>query len=59
MTRDELAELIKKRKTELKTAGVIHRKDLGKNIRRLERELRDYDRFKERTGKENSGFFAS
>lgn len=30
---------------ELKTAGPIHRKDLTRHIRRMERELRDYDRF--------------
>lgn len=30
---------------ELKTAGPIHRKDLTRHIRRMERELYDYDRF--------------
>ena len=30
---------------EWETAGPIHRRDLIKHIRRMERELRDYDRF--------------
>lgn len=30
---------------ELKAAGPIHRRDLIKRIKRMERELRDYDRF--------------
>ena len=30
---------------ELKTAGPIHRKDLTRCIKRMERELFDYDRF--------------
>lgn len=30
---------------ELKTAGPIHSKDLTRHIRRMERELYDYDRF--------------
>ena len=30
---------------ELETAGIFHRRDLTKHIRRMERELRDYDRF--------------
>lgn len=29
----------------LKTAGPIHRKDLTRHIKRMERELYDYDRF--------------
>lgn len=36
---------IKDAKEELKTAGAIHRRDLHKHIKRMERELRDYDRF--------------
>lgn len=32
-------------KKELKTAGPIHRKDLTRHIKRMERELYDYDRF--------------
>lgn len=30
---------------QLKTAGSIHRKDLTRHIKRMERELYDYDRF--------------
>ena len=45
MTRDELVEEIRKKKKEAEQAGTIHRRDLWKNIKRMERELRDYDRF--------------
>lgn len=47
MTRDELKAKIQAAETELTTAGVIHRKDLTKHIRRMKKELRDYDRFQE------------
>lgn len=43
--RQELVDLIQQRKEELKKAGPIHARDLSKNIRRLERELFDFDRF--------------
>ena len=45
MTRDEIVEKIHQRRTEAMKSGPIHRRDLMKNIRRLQRELRDYDRF--------------
>jgi len=45
MTRNELVEEIRKKKEEAKRAGLIHRSDLLRYIRRMERELRDYDRF--------------
>ena len=45
MTRDELVAKIATAKEELEHAGSIHRRDLTKHIRRMERELRDYDRF--------------
>lgn len=45
MMRDEHIARINAAKEQLKTAGPIHRKDLKKYIRRLEKELRDYDRF--------------
>lgn len=45
MTRNELAKRIKEEKKEAQTAGLIHRRDLYKHIKRMERELRDYDRF--------------
>lgn len=45
MTRDELVEEIRKKKKEAEHAGIIHGRDLWKNVKRMERELRDYDRF--------------
>lgn len=45
MTREELVARIAAAKEELEQAGTIHRRDLTKYIRRMERELRDYDRF--------------
>ena len=45
MTRSELVERIRDKKNEAQTAGAIHRRDLYKHIKRMERELRDYDRF--------------
>lgn len=39
----EHIEKIRAAKAELKTAGPIHRKDLSRYIRRLEKELRIYD----------------
>jgi hypothetical protein len=44
MSREEHVEKIRKAKAEMKTAGVIHRKDLSRYILRLEKELREYDR---------------
>ena len=45
MNREELVAKIAAAKEELEQAGTIHRRDLTKHIRRMERELRDYDRF--------------
>ena len=45
MTRSELVSKIMTAKEELQTAGKIHRRDLLKHIKRMQRELRDYDRF--------------
>ena len=45
MTREELAEKIRKAEAELKTAGPIHRKDLLKHLRRMRAELTTYDRY--------------
>ncbi len=45
MSREEHVEKIRKAKAKLNTAGVIHRKDLKKYIRRLEKELREYDSY--------------
>ena len=44
MSREEHIEKIRKAKSEMKTAGAIHQKDLSRYIRRLEKELREYDR---------------
>lgn len=43
--RDDFVAKLKAARQELKTAGPIHRKDLTRHIRRMERELYDYDRF--------------
>lgn len=45
MTRDELQEKIRLTETALMFAGPIHRRDLQKHLRRMQKELRDYDRF--------------
>ena len=45
MSREEHVEKIRKAKEELKTAGTIHRKDISRYIRRLEKELRIYDSY--------------
>lgn len=37
-------------KAKMKTAGTIHRKDLGRQLRRLERELREYDKWHKSEG---------
>lgn len=45
MSREELVKKIRAAKEELKTAGTIHRKDLQKHIRRMQKELRIYDEY--------------
>ena len=45
MTRNEIAAKIRAAQEEVKTAGPVHRRDLNKHIKRMQRELRDYDRF--------------
>lgn len=45
MMRDEHVEMINAAKEQLKTAGPIHRKDLQRYIRRMEKELRIYDSY--------------
>lgn len=45
MTRDELIECIRIRKDEAARSKPKHKRDIHKYIKRLERELRDYDRF--------------
>ena len=46
-SREEYVAKLNAARQELQTAGPIHRHDLIKHIRRMERELRDYDRFHE------------
>ena len=43
--REEYVAKLNAARQELITAGPIHRRDLTKHIRRMERELREYDRF--------------
>lgn len=45
MTRSDLIRKIEAAEKEIRTSGPVHRKDLFKHIRRMRRELRDYDRF--------------
>ena len=45
MTREEMVGKISRAKAEIMCAGPVHRRDLGKHIRRMEAELRRYDRF--------------
>lgn len=45
MNRAEHVARIRAAKAELKTAGTIHRKDLLRYIRRLEKELKTYDHY--------------
>lgn len=45
MRRDELEEKIRQTEVAIKWAGPIHRRDLQKHLRRMQKALRDYDRF--------------
>lgn len=45
MKRDELVEKIARLEKELQTAGEIHRRDVGKHLRRCKKELMIYDRY--------------
>ena len=45
MSREEHVAKPNAARNELKTAGTIHRKDLLRYIRRLEKELRIYDQY--------------
>ena len=45
MTMDELQEKIRLTEKAIMFAGPIHRRDLQKHLRRMQKELRDYDRF--------------
>jgi len=45
MKRDELVQKIAAAKEEMQRSGPIHRRDLYKHIRRMEKELRIYDSY--------------
>lgn len=45
--REEYVAKLNAARQEVETAGIFHRRDLTKHIRRMEKELRDYDRFHE------------
>jgi hypothetical protein len=51
--REEYVAKLNAARQELETAGIFHRRDLIKHVRRMERELRDYDRF--RKGGDSNG----
>lgn len=43
--REHIVQTIQQAMHDLKTTSPIHRRDLQKHIHRMERELRDYDKF--------------
>lgn len=45
MTRSELVQKMISVEEEIARSGAIHRRDLYKHLKRMKRELRDYDRF--------------
>lgn len=44
--RETLVQQISKAREEMKTAGPIHRRDLQKHIKRMETQLKVYDRYR-------------
>lgn len=51
MTRDEMVKDIRMSKQALMFAGPIHYRDLQKHIKRMEAELKRYDRFQKEARK--------
>lgn len=49
--REELVALIEQRKKQIDVAGELHKRDLIKNLHRLQKDLRQYDRFMREAGK--------
>lgn len=49
--REELIALIEQRKKEIAVAGELHKRDLIKNLHRLQNDLRQYDKFMREAGK--------
>ena len=45
MNREQMEEKIMQTKHEMKTAGPVHRRDLGKHLRRMLAQLAEYDRY--------------
>ena len=45
MTREQLMEKIMQTKQEIKTAGPVHRRDLGKHLKRMLAQVAQYDRY--------------
>lgn len=45
MTRAEMIAEIRKTQEEMRKAGPIHRRDLGKHLRRMQAQVRRYDRY--------------
>ena len=43
--REQLEEKIMQTNHEMKTAGPVHRRDLGKHLRRMLAQLAEYDRY--------------
>ena len=45
MNREQLEEKIMQTKQEMKKAGPVHRRDLGKHLKRMLGQLAEYDRY--------------
>jgi len=43
--REQLEEKIMQTKHEMKTTGPVHRRDLGKHLKRMLAQLAEYDRY--------------
>ena len=44
--REKLLQRIENAQDEIRRAGPLHRRDMQRHLRRLLRDLRDYDRFR-------------
>ncbi len=45
MTRDQLIRKIEQTKEEIRSAGPVHKRDLGKHLHRMQVQLARYDRY--------------
>jgi len=50
MNREQLVEKIMQTMTEMKTAGPVHWRDLRKHLKRMQAQLKQYDRFRAKQG---------